>query len=331
MNYLDHAKLFEGAPSDSAVSWIERHRDDVISGLRDKGVVLLRGFRAEEDNAAENALRPLSPELLDDAFWSTPRNGVKGKTFTATEYPGPRTISLHSEMAYMTSWPRLLAFHSIIVADEGGETTIGSIDDITRDLGDIVDQFKDGVIYRRHYHPGVDIPWQTAFQTEDKNQVSQIAKRAHMEVEWLDGESLRTQHRAQGVVDDGQGAPLWFNQAHLFHASNLSDKDRTALTTLFGEDQLPRDALFASGERIPDEVVRKIHAVMEAHTFGIAWQPGDIALIDNMRYLHGRLPYSGKRKLHVAMAVAQQEPRRTPLLEQKKRPGLAGLWSRLTG
>jgi alpha-ketoglutarate-dependent taurine dioxygenase len=330
MNFLDHVHLFEGTPSKDFAEWITNHRDDIVSALREQGAVFFRGFMTDGDCVAEDALRPLSSELLDDAFWSTPRAGVKGKTFTATEYPGPRTIPLHSEMAYMTSWPRLLAFHSIEVAAEGGQTTIGNIDRITAGLTDVIDQFEDGVLYRRHYHQGVDIPWQTAFQTENRSEVSAIAKKAHMEIEWLDGDSLRTQHRAQGVVRDEEGRPLWFNQAHLFHASNLSATDRATLTDLFGEDQLPRNALFGSGRQIPDDLIEKIHAVMTKHTMGIDWQPGDVAVIDNMRHLHGRLPYSGTRKLHVAMAAGQSKARRTPLLEEKQQSRLGRLWSRLT-
>jgi alpha-ketoglutarate-dependent taurine dioxygenase len=53
--------------------------------------------------------------------------------------------------------------------------------------------------------------------------------------------------------------------------------------------------------------------VLERCTLPVAWQPADVLIIDNMRYMHGRLPFEGTRKLHVAMSTGQTEPTRTPL------------------
>ncbi len=63
--------------------------------------------------------------------------------------------------------PRYVAFHSLIVAKEGGETTICNVDKVTEALGDRILPFAEkGVLYRRTFQQGVDIPWQKAFQTE---------------------------------------------------------------------------------------------------------------------------------------------------------------------
>jgi len=43
------------------------------------------------------------------------------------------------------------------------------------------------------------------------------------------------------------------------------------------------------------------------------WKPGDILILDNMRFAHGRLPFKGARRLHVSMARAQSLPERTAL------------------
>lgn len=323
MALTDLVRVYEGSSTDDAIAWLTAHKAEVESALRDKGAVLLRGFKTSGESLAEEALRVFSKDLLDDAFWSTPRKGVQGKTFTATEYPGPRTISLHCEMAYMRTFPRLLAFHSIIVAEQGGETTLGNLDAISKDLADLLPAFQGGVMYERNYHPGVDIPWQSAFQTEDRADVERMGKRLDMKIEWR-GDSLRTRHTAQGCISSTAG-PLWFNQTHVFHASNLSDGDRQTLTELFGEDGLPRNAYFANGQPIPNETMARVQTTLEKHTEPVPWAPGDVLVVDNLRHMHGRLPYSGKRKLHVAMAQAHKEAARTPLLEPK------GLFGRLFG
>jgi alpha-ketoglutarate-dependent taurine dioxygenase len=313
-SYLDVVELVQGETTTPIEAWVDRNLSELRGKLQARGAVLLRGFRAEADTVAQQVLSVVGHELLDDAFWSTPRTGVSAKTFTATEYPKERTIALHSEMAYMTAWPRLVAFHALVVASRGGETTICDVDAVSRELGDILEPFQRlGVRYRRNYHPGVDVPWQKAFRTTDPAEVAATAQRVGMNVRWLDEDTLQTVHNAQGCVTDEAGHPLWFSQAHVFHRSNIPPSQLAMLIELFGDESLPRDALYGDGTPIPDEVVRRVNDTFSRLALGVAWQPGDVLLLDNMRFAHGRLPFEGARKLHVALANQQSVRARTPL------------------
>ncbi len=40
-------------------------------------------------------------------------------------------------------------------------------------------------------------------------------------------------------------------------------------------------------------------------TVPLAWQDGDVALVDNHRVMHGRHPYSGQRKREVVVCLAR--------------------------
>jgi len=290
-----------------------RWEAEAREALSTHGAALLRGPIFREDGV-EIALEIIDEELLDDAFWSTPRSKVGGKTLTATEYPSPRTIQPHSEMAYMTTWPRYVAFHSLIVAEEGGETTICSVDKVTEALGDRILPFAEkGVLYRRTFQQGVDIPWQKAFQTEDRADVEEVAQRNGMSIEWLDGDALVTTHRAQGTVRGEDGRPLYFTQAHLFHESALDPGARDKIIELFGRDRLPRQAFYGDASPIADADVQAVRDAFDAALTGMKWKAGDVLILDNMRYAHGRMPFKGARRLHVAMARAQNTPVRTPL------------------
>lgn len=291
-----------------------RWEDDAIEALDSAGAVLLRGPVLRED-ACELALSVIDDELLDDAFWSTPRSKVGGKTLTATEYPSPRTIALHSEMAYMKVWPRFVAFHALVVAEEGGQTTICSIDKVTEQLGDAIRPFAEkGVTYRRTFQTGIDIAWQTAFQTKDRADVEEVGRRLGMTVEWTSDDALLTSHTAQGTIAAADGHPVYFNQAHLFHASNLDPNVRASLTQLYGGDRLPRQASYGDGSPITDDEVAAIHAAFEDNQTAMFWQPGDVLILDNMRFAHGRLPFKGARRLHVAMARQESKPVRAALV-----------------
>lgn len=290
-----------------------RWETEAREALSTHGAALLRGPILREDGV-EIALEIIDEELLDDAFWSTPRSKVGGKTLTATEYPSPRTIQPHSEMAYMTTWPRYVAFHSLVVAEEGGETTICSVDKVTEALGDRILPFAEkGVLYRRTFQQGVDIPWQKAFQTDDRADVEEVAQRNGMSIEWLDGDALVTTHRAQGTVRGEDGRPLYFTQAHLFHESALDPGARDKIIELFGRDRLPRQAFYGDGSPIADADVQAVRDAFDSALTGMKWKTGDVLILDNMRYAHGRMPFRGARRLHVAMARAQNVPVRTPL------------------
>ena len=309
----DMVEVIEGA-GQAVEEWAAANRARIAEGVEAKGCVLLRGFRAEAAETAERVLAALELELLDDAYWSTPRSGVSKKTFTATEYASARSISLHSEMSYMKSWPRLVAFHAIIVAEEGGETTISNVDAATAEIGDVVEQFASkGVIYQRTHHAGVDIPWRKAYQTDSRDEVERIARDAGMEINWLANDVLQTRHAAQGCVASESGAPLYFNQSNLFHPANLPPGAEAQLTQLFGKDFLPRNAFFGDGSPISAEIVRRVNAAFDKGAYGVPWRPGDVFIVDNMRHAHGRRPFKGARKLHVAMATRHATPARTPI------------------
>jgi alpha-ketoglutarate-dependent taurine dioxygenase len=306
-------EVIEAPGSVDIAEWTAANRGQVEERLNARGGVLLRGFRAEADETAEVVLGLIGKELLDDAFWSTPRTGVAKKTFTATEYSSDRSISLHSEMSYMTKWPRLIAFHSLVVADEGGATTICDLDAVSQALGPTLDKFLDkGVIYQRTHRPRVDIPWQTAFRTDDRARVAEIAGLAGMELDWR-GDELQTRHAAQGCITTESGRPLWFNQSHIFHPANLAPTARTALTKLFGEDRLPRNAFYGDGSLISDETVQQVNAAFNEHSLGTPWRAGDVLVLDNLRFAHGRAPFKGSRRLLVAMANQHARPERSPL------------------
>jgi hypothetical protein len=56
-----------------------------------------------------------------------------------------------------------------------------------------------------------------------------------------------------------------------------------------------RKVTFEDGSPLGDQVIQEILAAIDTHTLRILMRPGDIMLFDNMRWMHGRLAFSGKR------------------------------------
>lgn len=294
--------------------WINDNMSAVQAGLNDVGLVLFRGFDTEDAATLKKTLALFDAEPMMDARWSSPRSAVGEGAFTSTEFPADQWIVLHSEMSYARTWPRLLMFQCKDAADTGGATTIADMKAISDTLGaDLVSEFHEReVIYRRNFRTGVDIPWQHAFGTEDKDEVAELAIKNELEIEWQANGVLKVDQQAQGAIDSPMGT-LWFNQAHLFHPLQLPEATRTALVAAFGADGIPRTAVFGDGEPIPDTTIQRILDVLTEKTLNIDWQNGDLSIIDNMRWMHGRAPFTGSRKVLAAMGQPQKTTAQTPL------------------
>lgn len=297
------------------LDWAPEHLDTLRDALHVDGVVWLRGFAATEPDLCQHLVALIGGPLVEDVFWSTPRSRVADKTFTATEYPARETIPPHSEMAYLTRYPRLLAFHALQCAETGGQTTVADLDAVSTELEDLTTEFEQRKVrYVRVFRDGIDIPVTTAFGTDDPTQIATIAESHGMHLETAADGTTRLTHTAQGaLVDATDGRNVWFNQVHLSHPARLPQPTRDALTALVGPDGMPRQAFFADGESIPDHVIHTIGSTFARHTVPIDWRPGDVVLIDNLRHAHGRLPYTGARTVHVAMGLPQTGDRRQPL------------------
>ncbi len=302
------------SPTTELTGWIGDNMAAVQQDITETGLVLFRGFDTEDAATLKKTLALFDAEPMMDARWSSPRSSVGEGAFTSTEFPADQWIVLHSEMSYARTWPRLLMFQCKDAADTGGATTIADMKAVSDALGaDLVQEFHEReVIYRRNFRTGVDIPWQHAFGTEDKDEVAELAIKNELEIEWQDNGVLKVDQQAQGAIDSPQGT-LWFNQAHLFHPLQLPEATRNALVAAFGADGIPRTAVFGDGEPIPDTTIQRILDVLSEKTMNIDWQDGDLSIIDNMRWMHGRAPFTGTRKVLAAMGQPQKVTAQTPL------------------
>ena len=66
-------------------------------------------------------------------------------------------------------------------------------------------------------------------------------------------------------------------------------------------NRLPRNAYYGDGSPIEAEVLDTIRAAYREETRAFAWERGDVLMLDNFISVHGREPYTGERKVLVAM------------------------------
>jgi hypothetical protein len=298
---LDASELPEEATFDSV---LHDNSDGVRAALREHGALLLRGFGDVTPADVERGMTALGP-ILEYTERSSPRSRVSGRVYTSTDYPPSQRIFLHNENSYASAWPQWIAFCCVEAPAEGGQTPIADVERVEdRIHPEVRERFlAKGIRYVRNYGQGLGLDWQEAFQTSDRAEVESHCERSGIRLRW-DGESLHTEWETPATVRNTvRGRETWFNHATFFHVSTLPEEISDALRLSYEEDALPTNTFFGDGSPIPDEVAAHLRQAYEEESVAFTWQVGDVLLLDNMRFAHGRAPYRGSRKVVVCMAA----------------------------
>jgi alpha-ketoglutarate-dependent taurine dioxygenase len=288
----------------SAAEYLAGARDEVRARLHQAGAVLLRGFAVDGVDGFDAVVRAMSGAPLTYTERSSPRSTIKGQIYTSTDYPPDEEIFLHNENSYQAAWPLVLFFHCMRPPETLGATPLADTRVLHRSIDpDVRDEFaRRGWMVVRNFMAGFGVPWQQVFDTEDRAQATEYCRRNGIDVEWT-AAGLRTRARRAAVhTHPVTGDQVWFNHLTFFHVTTLADDVRTGLRELFAEDELPTNTFYADGAPIPDDVVAHLRSCYRAATRRFDWATGDVLLVDNMLAAHGREPFTGARKIAVAMA-----------------------------
>ena len=283
-------------------AWCASHADD-IDGYFDKyGAILFRGFELPDAASFEGVATTIAGDLFAD-YGDLPPESAGEKVYGSTPYPADKMILWHNESAHLPTWPLRQFFYCVIPSQDRGTTPLIDCRLILERLDpEIREQFETkGLKYVRNFSEGVDVPWQDFFKTDDRAEVERVCAEGGMSCEWTEL-GLRISQDAKAVRNHVRtGEPLFFNQIQLHHISCLDEETRTALRSLFKDEDLPRNVYFGDGTPIPDEVVDRIGELFEEICVEFPWQEHDLIAVDNMIISHARRPFSGPRKLLVAM------------------------------
>ncbi|MFE4591193.1 TauD/TfdA family dioxygenase [Streptomyces laurentii] len=277
---------------------------DVARLLAEERAVYFRGFGITADSY-DGAADLLLANRLAYVHGNSPRTKVGRNLYTSTEYPAEFEISMHNEMSYAHAWPSRILFFCDVAAATGGATPLvdgrlwlESIDPEIRAA------FAAGVRYTQNLHDGMGFgkSWQATFETEDRAEVEAFLDGAEAEWSWQPDGTLRvTQVRRATLEHPVTGTEVWFNQADQWHIAGLGD-DAAALAEIIPEDELPQNAFFADGSPIPAEYITHVQEIGMKTAVDVAWEVGDLLLVDNVAVAHGRRAFTGQRRILVAMA-----------------------------
>ena len=289
----------------AVVEWIRTQRASVEEKLQAAGAILLRGFAIEGAEDFEQVGRAVCSHLQNYIEGQSQREKISDKIYNSTYYPPEERITLHNELSYTNSPPRYILFHCAKPAGDGGETPVVDCRHVLSLLNKrVLGAFENRqILYVKNMHGGKGFgkSWQDHFETDDRHQVEIHLQQNGVDYTWKEDGGLRTGQTRPAIAEHpATGERIWFNQASLWHVSDIGPKGQT-LRRLLGDDNLPTHVTFEDGQAIPYEFLDAVRSTMWNHASHFAWQRGDVLVVDNFLVAHGRNRYAGDRLILVAM------------------------------
>lgn len=281
----------------------EFNAEDIKTKFKETGLILFKNTGVKCSDTFRKFVSNFDENLMEYIYRSTPRDELSKYVYNSTIYPDHKGIPLHSEFSYSIKWNRSIWFYCDKFECEGGETTLCSTEKVLSELDEETkDRLREqGVLYRRIMGSGVDLNWQEVFQTDDKKAMEAKCDELLLKYEWKE-EQLILESKGLGLVKHPlDNKELWFNQSNLFHPISLGADIYENLLTYFGDEGLPRNCYWGNGEKFENAFIEKLNASMDKLSFDVKWNEGDLVWVDNLKFMHGRKPFKGKRKLMVIM------------------------------
>lgn len=291
---------------DAMTDWLHDRREQLLDDLAQHGAVLLRGFPVSNHDDFDAVVRAfdLRNFTYSDSLSNAVRVNRTERVFTANEAPPSVAIYLHHEMAQTPVYPSRLFFFCEHAPEADGETPLCRSDVLLERLAKERPAFVDacerlGVRYS-NVMPGEDDPesgqgrsWRSTLGTGERREAEAKLNALGYQYEWADDDTLRATTPVLPIVRTlKDGRRVFFNQ---LIAAFCGWQDRR---------NDPRKAIrFGDDSPIPVEDMQCAIDLAEDLTFDLAWQSGDVALVDNFLVMHGRRPYTGTRRVLASLVA----------------------------
>ena len=289
-------------PGVDVLGWAAANADRLRADLLRAGALHVRGTGIT-DPAEFERFACLFVERLYRENGEHPRAAVTGGVYTPVFFPPEEKLLWHNENSFNARGPARILFCCLQPAATGGETPVADSRAVHAALDPALrEEFtRKGVRYVRTYGTGLGLDWREVFRTTDRSEVEARCVADGMAFVWR-GDGLRTSCVRPAVLRHPvTGELCWFNQAQHWHPYCLGAGTRASLVAALGGEGLPRTCTFGDGTLIPDEAMAAVLDAYAAVEVVTPWAAGDVLVLDNLLTAHARNPFTGPRRLLVAM------------------------------
>lgn len=273
---------------------------------------------SELDQFTTNVFGP----SIDYVGGTSPRQKLGQSVYEATRLPDSYSILLHQEMSYLTQMPMFICFFMKNPANSGGASIIGDMTKVIDLLPtDVWNYFKDQhlrlkrVLFSetsQYFRKDVHKSWQEVFFTKKQDEVERVAAERGWPIRWLAHEALELFQDAHPCTryHPGLKNEIWCNQLHIFHLAcqklwairdgrnkSYSELEHAEKHYIEYLDQM----VFEDKSEIDMDMACKVFETVAQSETAIDMQKGDVLILDNLRFGHGRQKFKGPRQLFVTM------------------------------
>lgn len=210
------------------------------------------------------------------SYPGTRREAAGGDDTLQTVEIGNHAIPLHAELSYLPSPPDLCFFACERAPARGGETTLCDGIALARALPAAARRLFEGMLaYEADVPPRV---WQRFFRcTTAEELAARVAPHGEAFTLRADG-TLHVRHLTPGLPRHRiMGAPMFAN--NLLHNHGRYD-----------------NLTFEDGSLLGDAMYEELAGLADALTCEVAWEAGDVLVVDNTRVMHGRRAITDERR-----------------------------------
>ena len=245
-------------------------RDLVLDLYRFHGALLFRGFAIDLTAFESFTSGFCSGFVLND---SRGRQLISQKGKIQTVDPGGLAFPLHPELSTSPMKPDLAWFKCVKAPPRGGETLLC-----------------DGVAVVPQLRPEVRASLAQRSLRYRKRVPPPLLKRWFGTPEPEDDRLLEASSEGFWSITREQGAYFRSYTTPALHRPMFSDSPAFGNFLLFARfgQKLSDYPTFEDGTEIPDAVALEVKRVSEALTTAHRWEPNDLLMIDNTRFMHGR-------------------------------------------
>jgi len=296
------------ATLDGAAAWVAENRRQLCDRAALHGAILFRGFPLAGPEDFDRFITAF--DLPNFPYEESLSNAVRvvktARVFTANEAPPTVTIFLHHEMAQTPIYPSKLFFFCEQPSESGGATPLCRSDvlwdrlrskcpEFARDCESKGLKYSNVMPSQNDPNSGMGRSWQSTLRASTPEQAEERLKALGYSWTWLTDGSLRaTTPMLPAVRKLADGRTSFFNQLIAAFQGWKDERNDPAKAITFGE-----------GTPLDRDAVNVATGLGEELSFNLAWQRGDVALVDNYVTMHGRRAFTGTRKVLASLVAGE--------------------------